>query len=72
MLPPTSTEKSEIICRLSSKVMTPIITMIKASRGPPLPPMAAKAIDMERAHLNAWTAVAPNVSTPPLVLVSAF
>lgn len=62
ILPPILTEKRVRICRLSSYVMVPKIEMNKASSGPALPPIAAKAIHIERAHLKAPTAVFPYVS----------
>lgn len=49
----------------------PKTTIINASKGPPLPPMAAKAMERDNAHLKAPTAVLPSVSIPPLA-VSAF
>lgn len=45
--------------------MVPIKAIKNASKGPALPPIAAKMILTERAHFNPPTIVFPSVSTPP-------
>ena len=45
--------------------MVPKMTIIIAYNGPPRPPIAAKAMQRDNAHLNAPTAVFPWVSIPP-------